>query len=174
MTVATSVQGHDSRHCGAKKRQGEGNCTRPAGWGTDHVGEGPCKLHGGKTRSVAGGAKLRLIERDARELFGQIAPAASSVDNPLAAYASLAGRVLAWMELMDSLLDEVRAVGYESEVAGVQVNAAVQLYERAMDRANHVLGSYARLRSTSGSRPSPRRRNKPSSGPSTQRSTKLA
>lgn len=37
--------------CGAKKRQGEGNCTRPAGWGTDHAGAGTCKLHGGKTTS---------------------------------------------------------------------------------------------------------------------------
>lgn len=35
--------------CGAKKRTGEGTCTRPAGWGTDHVGTGRCKLHGGCT-----------------------------------------------------------------------------------------------------------------------------
>lgn len=33
--------------CGARKRQGEGQCQRPAGWGTDHVGIGACKLHGG-------------------------------------------------------------------------------------------------------------------------------
>lgn len=33
--------------CGAHKRQGEGLCQRPAGWGTDHVGIGACKLHGG-------------------------------------------------------------------------------------------------------------------------------
>jgi len=35
--------------CGAKKRQGTGNCARPAGWGTGHVGFGSCKLHGGST-----------------------------------------------------------------------------------------------------------------------------
>ena len=34
--------------CGAKKRKG-GICGRPAGWGTDHPGEGKCKLHGGAT-----------------------------------------------------------------------------------------------------------------------------
>lgn len=33
--------------CGVDKRQGEGTCSLPAGWGTDHVGEGACKLHGG-------------------------------------------------------------------------------------------------------------------------------
>lgn len=32
--------------CGGKTRAG-GGCTRPAGWGTDHVGTGRCKLHGG-------------------------------------------------------------------------------------------------------------------------------
>lgn len=34
--------------CGAKKKQGEGFCTQRAGWGTDHVGDGRCKLHGGR------------------------------------------------------------------------------------------------------------------------------
>lgn len=34
--------------CGANKRDGSGDqCALPAGWGTDHVGEGNCKLHGG-------------------------------------------------------------------------------------------------------------------------------
>lgn len=32
--------------CGAKTRSG-GTCKQPAGWGTQHVGEGRCKLHGG-------------------------------------------------------------------------------------------------------------------------------
>lgn len=50
MTDAPEAEDHDSRRvCGAPKRQGEGNCRRPAGWGTDHPGFGPCKLHGGST-----------------------------------------------------------------------------------------------------------------------------
>ena len=32
--------------CGAKTRGGTA-CRRPGGWGTDHAGEGRCKLHGG-------------------------------------------------------------------------------------------------------------------------------
>jgi hypothetical protein len=51
MTGGTSVVAHDSSSpagvCGAQKRQGVGECARPAGWGTDHVGQGRCKLHGG-------------------------------------------------------------------------------------------------------------------------------
>lgn len=34
--------------CGAKTRL-DGACKRPAGWGTDHVGEGRCKLHAGSS-----------------------------------------------------------------------------------------------------------------------------
>lgn len=47
MTVRKEAAARDNPVCGAKKRQGEGDCTRPAGWGTDHVGQGRCKLHGG-------------------------------------------------------------------------------------------------------------------------------
>lgn len=72
--------GHDSSLCGAKRRQGEdgATCRRPAGWGTTHVGRGPCKLHGGATWShtvvaqreesrevaVAAVASVRDIEYD--------------------------------------------------------------------------------------------------------------
>ena len=35
--------------CGARTRTSGGECGRPAGWGTDHVGEGRCKLHGGSS-----------------------------------------------------------------------------------------------------------------------------
>jgi hypothetical protein len=47
MTAGNSAPRHGKPKCGAKKRQGEGNCTRPAGWGTDHPLTGQCKLHGG-------------------------------------------------------------------------------------------------------------------------------
>lgn len=51
----------DQPVCGAKKKQGEGHCTQPAGWGTQNAprpaadgrpafpGVGRCKLHGGAT-----------------------------------------------------------------------------------------------------------------------------
>jgi len=39
-----------TNHCGAQKRDGsDDSCKLPAGWGTSHVGEGRCKLHGGVT-----------------------------------------------------------------------------------------------------------------------------
>jgi len=36
----------DKPKCGARTRAGK-PCKRPAGWATDHPGEGRCKLHGG-------------------------------------------------------------------------------------------------------------------------------
>lgn len=144
--MADSLPGHGVRLCGARRRQGDGTCAKQAGWGTHHLGEGPCRLHGGSTPSVSKGANLRLVQREALELFGKVYDAPTPVDNPLAAYAELAGEVMAWKNLMHTLLEDVRAVGFESDYAGVQINAAVQLYERAMDRANTVLSSYARLK----------------------------
>lgn len=41
-------QPHDGNICGAKTRAGT-PCKQVAGWGTDHVGAGRCKLHGGKS-----------------------------------------------------------------------------------------------------------------------------
>src|ERR1017187_1097967 len=49
--------------CGAKKRQGEGTCTQPAGWGTPNS-TGACKLHGGKTANHRAAAQ----EKQARAL----------------------------------------------------------------------------------------------------------
>lgn len=108
-------------------------------------GSSVCHKHGGRAPQVKAKAEYRLVEQQARALFGQIAPEVVPVDNPLAAYAAYAGRVMAWLDLMDSLLDQVRTVEVTTVAQGEQTRATVQLYERAMDRANTVLASYARL-----------------------------
>lgn len=63
MTAAESEPRHDSPKCGAKKRQGEGCCKRPAGWGTDHPGTGQCKLHGGCVRNSRVAASEELARK---------------------------------------------------------------------------------------------------------------
>lgn len=45
----------DTETCGAETRDGS-PCARPAGWGTDHVGEGRCKQHGGNAGAPEGQA----------------------------------------------------------------------------------------------------------------------
>lgn len=56
-----AVKEPDHNYCGAKRtRNGGTPCTQPAGWGTEHVGIGPCKLHGGSTSAhVARAAKVQ-------------------------------------------------------------------------------------------------------------------
>lgn len=55
--------------CGGQRRQAEGTCTRPAGWGTPHAGTGRCKLHGGSTRNHVTSAE-RAIAAQAVVTYG--------------------------------------------------------------------------------------------------------
>jgi len=73
-TVGSAAVDIDPKYCGAKrKQQPEGQtdarCTRPAGWGTDHVGEGRCKLHGGNTPNGKRHAQKARAKK-ARDTFG--------------------------------------------------------------------------------------------------------
>lgn len=76
MTAAPKSPRRDKPKCGAKKRQGVGNCTRPAGWGTDHAGTGACKLHGGSTGDHKKAAAKELARRavDTYGLPREVAP----------------------------------------------------------------------------------------------------
>lgn len=56
----------DRERCGGPRRQNEGTCTQPAGWGTPHPGVGRCKLHGGSTPSHVAAGQKALAERAAR------------------------------------------------------------------------------------------------------------
>jgi hypothetical protein len=51
--------------CNSRKTDGSGRCRHEAGWGTDHVGEGQCRKHGGNTSSAR---KSAAKKRQAREL----------------------------------------------------------------------------------------------------------
>ncbi len=60
---AMTTDGLAKPKCEATTRAG-GKCGRPAGWGTDHVGRGRCKLHGGSTPAH----KKAVAKQDAAEL----------------------------------------------------------------------------------------------------------
>lgn len=91
MTAAEPMTGPKPL-CGARRHQADGTCTLLAGWGTDHVGFGNCKLHGGATRNgrlaafkaqvvVTGARRLGMaldVEPD-EALMALIAEAASNV-----------------------------------------------------------------------------------------------
>lgn len=68
-TAVTTVLRESTHLCNSRKRQGEGYCTRPAGWGTAHVGQGRCKLHGGNgsTASLQHGRYSRYLKLQLQE-----------------------------------------------------------------------------------------------------------
>lgn len=83
--------------CGSKKPDG-GNCQLPAGFGTDHVGYGPCKYHMGSTPA---GRKAGAYEMagELMEFYGQ------PVDtNPI-----------------DALLDEVKRTAGHVQWLGARI-----------------------------------------------------
>jgi hypothetical protein len=132
--------------CGAKTRQEDSAefCGLPAGWGSDHPGIGRCKLHGGNTGKQRTGAARIKAEQEVRDVLAELDVA--PVDDPLTALSQLAGQVVAWQTatatLVNRLDDQVR---YEGATGAEQLRAEVGLYERAMDRANTVLSTIARL-----------------------------
>lgn len=145
MTDGRSESGHDSRrYCGARKRQGDGHCRRPAGWGTDHPGEGQCKLHGGSTHGRTAAAHIRQAEREAAAELARLDVA--PVADPLTELAKLAGQVLAWRDSMADQVNHLTTLGYENDKTGEQLRTDVALFERAMDRCISVLGTMARLK----------------------------
>jgi hypothetical protein len=68
MSDRPSGQGRD--RCGARRRDGSGKtCGLPAGWGTGHVGTGPCRKHLGSTPAHETRAR-RVQAQEAAERFG--------------------------------------------------------------------------------------------------------
>jgi hypothetical protein len=63
MTPPIADNGHDP--CAASRRSNGAPCTLPAGWGTDHLGIGRCKLHGGCTPSHVNAARKAVAEEAA-------------------------------------------------------------------------------------------------------------
>lgn len=128
----------DKRFCGGKKRQGEGTCTRPAGWGTDHAGFGKCKLHGG----CAPSSRIAAVEAQARQVLARLD--VPPVDDPLSELARIAGQVVAWKDMLADQVNGLSSLRYSTE-GGEQLRAEVALWERAMDRCEKFLGTMAKL-----------------------------
>lgn len=118
--------------CTARRKNGE-SCLGPRVRGTDK-----CRMHLGKP------ARHAVMEHEARVLFGKIVEI-KPIDNPLGVYASFAGRVMAWMNSMDALLNDLASPTSSSILTGEEIRGEVILFERAMDRCNTVLATYAKL-----------------------------
>lgn len=135
--------------CGAKKRQQEedgtvAHCTLSAGWGTDHLGAGRCKFHGGNTKTQRAGARRVKADQEVRAMLAQLD--VQPVDDPLTALSLTAGQIVAWQQATALKVNDLGgSIRYEGAAGAEQLRAEVALYERAMDRAEKVLSGIARL-----------------------------
>jgi hypothetical protein len=143
MTAATTANDRDLRLCGARTRSG-GRCGRPAGWGTDHVSVGPCKLHGGSTPTVSRGAHRQLVEAEARsdlERLGEPEPLGHPVDELLA----LGAEVRSFLEILRERVGGLQHLDTTDRAGIERESALVALYERGLDRAHRLLAELAKL-----------------------------
>ena len=110
MTGSGALVGHDKpQHCGSKARHG-GVCKRPAGWGTQHAGEGRCKLHGGNTPikhgrySTVRRESIRLLiekheaDPDPLNVLPELAAARALFQDFIDRYDQWAAALIAWHE----------------------------------------------------------------------------
>lgn len=64
MTAEQNGSGMIRQLCGALKVDGTGPCRKRAGWGTDHVGIGNCRLHFGATRNHRKAAQVEKARQE--------------------------------------------------------------------------------------------------------------
>src|SRR5258708_38977216 len=95
---------HD--RCGARTRAA-GVCGLPAGWGTEHVGTGPCRVHGGNLPSHVKRAR-RLAAAAAVSRLG--IPVATTPEEALQSELARANGAVEWLSAkVSGLSDEAIA-----------------------------------------------------------------
>lgn len=77
--VKTSHEEPLRRFCGAQGRQRKAPCRKPAGWGTNHVGQGRCRLHGGNM-PITHGRYSKISRPRIRELMDELAKDPAPLD----------------------------------------------------------------------------------------------
>lgn len=131
----------EKRHCGAAKRQGTGQCTRPAGWGTDHPGFGTCKFHGGCTPASTKAA----AEQEARYLLGVLVPGREPVEDPSRELRQIATLALTWMEACQGAIGHLKDFRFLDAKGAEQLRSEIPMFERSIDRAANLLAAIAKL-----------------------------
>ena len=147
MTAAGSTGPGEKRVCGARKKQGTGICTRPAGWGTDHVGFGNCKLHGGSTPN---GSKHAASERD-RETKANVSALleaygvdARDVSDVYVLLGEMVGRMVGLVDLFERKASELDGLVADGE-HGESERVMLKLYRETVRDTSALLRDVAKL-----------------------------
>ena len=125
--------------CGATKRDGSGDaCEQPAGWGTDHVGEGRCKLHGGCAGAPAGN------QNAARHALNS---------DPDHYYQSLSPEQKEWVDkVTDTIRDRIRENSGEIDHVDLVLSHQVAIEIHIVSRAENYIANESGLMQEFGTR----------------------
>lgn len=124
--------------CRGTNRRGA-PCGNPAGKGTDHLGTGNCKHHGGSTPN----GRASALNEQARVTLARLD--LPPVEDPLSELARVCAQVLGWKDMLAAKVNALSSLRYENEAGGEQLRAEVALWERALDRCERFLTAMARL-----------------------------
>lgn len=114
--------------CGARNRKG-GRCGKPKGWGTDHVGSGRCKFHGGSSPSGRRFANRERALDFARGALGDAVP--GSPLDAMQEAVDLARGLVAWHR--HELAEAGQLIGTSEDVAArVRIDALREPYADAV------------------------------------------
>lgn len=127
----------EPRSCTATNRDGQ-PCRR-----APIMGASVCWTHGGATAQVREKARVRLLEA---KVAGELVKRGwEPINDPLPAYADLAGEVWAWKELCREQAATLAQWDYRDAKLAEDVKPLVVVYERALDRARGTLVDMMRL-----------------------------
>ena len=134
----------DKKLCGARKRQSEGTCRRPAGWGTDHVGIGACKLHGGSTPNGRRSAQAKATDTEARAMLERLG-APDALGDPVEELLMIGAEARAYLSVLRERLSELQEFSKDDVALIDRERAIVKLYGDGLDRTHRVLVDLAKL-----------------------------
>lgn len=141
---------HDRRRCDGHSNQHRGQCGNSRGHGTDHLGYGNCKHHGGASRggTISAGKERDLAtqQQAASGLLklasrGEVIP----LVDPLSALADMAAERIAWKDELIAQVNDLGALVGEDPAGAERVRELVKLAERMADRAYEGAAEMAKL-----------------------------
>ncbi len=118
--------------CGADSRRLGRKCERPAGWGTDHVGYGPCKLHGGTLKGVRAQAHKTMIMEEMQGTFGANMPVDIHPTDALLELVKMTAGYVRWLN--KEVGDLASVTQYNKQTGGKDTDALVRMLGEYTDR----------------------------------------
>lgn len=123
--------------CTAHRRDGQ-PCQQPP-----IAGATVCRMHGGRVPAVAARARERVLET---RLNGELIKRGwQPVTDPIGHYADAAGEAWAWKELCREKIAALHDWETSNATLTRDIRPMIALYERAQERALHVLHDMLRL-----------------------------